>query len=328
MRYIIIGMTLCLLLPATVQADTTVTIFNDHHIHFTPDDPSRYDTELVTSDDNGRVATRTISLPEIDGPTRITAQLVIKPIPMDELVVYDKWDRAGHVSLRVDDTPLELIKFITAYGGRTEYEVDLSHLAPLLTGPVIIDAFIDTWVSPAWQVDLTLTHAADSTAVNPDWAMPVLYEQSFTAETEADGGTAAEIEIPDGLDRVYLHYLVSGHCTDGRGADEFISKDNVLLVNGRVVYRYQPWRDDCGEFRAINPYTRRWSDGTWSSDYSRSGWCPGDIVEPLVLNLTDHLPGNESHEIRLQIENVRPVDTSDHRGYWRTSAYLTGYSTP
>lgn len=310
---------------STVTANTTVTIFDDNHVHFSPDDPSQYDTEFVTAEDNGRVASRTIALPNFDGPTRITGHLIIKPIPKDELVVHDKWDRAGNISLRVNDTPVELIKFVTAYGGRTEYEVDLTHFSPLLTGPVIIDGFIDTWVTPAWQIDLELTYKSDTTAVNPIWVMPVLYEQSFTAETEADGGISAEIEIPDGLESVWLHYLVSGHCTDGRGADEFVSKDNVLSINSTVVYRYQPWRDDCEEFRAINPYTRRWSDGMWSSDYSRSGWCPGDLIEPLSLNLTDHLPGRQTHDIRLQIEDVRPVDSSDHRGYWRTSAYLLGY---
>ena len=312
-------------LPLAAAGDTTVTVFDDNYIHFTPDDPTRYDTEDVAADDNGRVASHSLTLPEISGPTRITAHLVIKPIPQDELVVHDKWDRAGNVTVRVDGLPLELVKFVTAYGGRTEFDVDLTHLAPVLTGPVIIDAFIDTWVTPAWQVDLDLHYQTDTTVANPLWATPLFYDQSFTTATEADGGIEAAVEIPAGLSKVLLHYLVSGHCTDGRGADEFVSKDNVLSVDGTVVYRYQPWRDDCIEFRAINPYTRRWSDGTWSSDYSRSGWCPGDIIEPLSLNLSDHLPGEQQHRVGLQIEDVRPADTADHRGYWRVSAYLIGY---
>ena len=47
----------------------------------------------------------------------------------------------------------------------------------------------------------------------------------------------------------------------------------VLAVDGVVVARFHPWRDDCLEFRDRNPYCARWTDGSWSSDYSRSGWC-------------------------------------------------------
>jgi hypothetical protein len=96
-------------------------------------------------------------------------------------------------------------------------------------------------------------------------------------------------------------------------------------VDGRVVYRYRPWRDDCRELRAINPYCRRWSDGSWSCDYDRSGWCPGDRARPLELDLTDHLSAGE-HQLEVQIENVRPRDEAGHFGYWRVSAQLIGYS--
>ena len=55
-----------------------------------------------------------------------------------------------------------------------------------------------------------------------------------------------------------------------------------------------------------------------------SGWCPGDMVEPLVLNLSDHLtPGD--HGVHVQIDDVRPKDDDGHFGYWRVSAYLVGY---
>ena len=121
-----------------------------------------------------------------------------------------------------------------------------------------------------------------------------------------------------------MNYLVSGHCTDGRGADEFEQKDNVIYIDGHVVYRFRPWRDDCRQFREVNPYCRRWSNGWWSSDFSRSGWCPGDFVAPVELDLTDHLtPGR--HTIRFVIENMRPVDEDGNYGYWRVSSHLVGW---
>jgi len=44
----------------------------------------------------------------------------------------------------------------------------------------------------------------------------------------------------NGTERVAMHYLVSGHCTDGRDADEFVTKDNVISINGREVSRLRP----------------------------------------------------------------------------------------
>jgi hypothetical protein len=281
-------------------------------------------TGKTRTEDNGRIIARTITLPPSDSTRRLLAHLVINPIPKDEIEVHDRWDRAGDVRLSLPGKPdLELIKFITAYGGRTEYRVDVTHLSPVLQGEVTIKAFIDTWVSPAWTVDFTLEYSADSLEQVTRWVEPVLFESSYTREAQGDTGILVNIDVPTGQRRVILHYYVSGHCTDGTDADEFVKKDNVISVDGVVVYRYQPWRDDCRNFREINPYTRRWSDGYWSSDYSRSGWCPGDFVKPLELDLTDHLtPG--PHAIRFTIENVRPKNEKGDHGYWRVSGAVLG----
>ncbi len=323
-------MTFALLCYRGAQADSTtetaqsVVVFSDNMIHFTPDDTSKYDSDSVISRDRGRVMARRVNLPHFNGPVSITGHLVIKPIPKDELEMYDRWDRAGNIRLEIPGAPdIELIKFMTAYGGRTEYEVDLSYLATLLAGERVIKGFIDTWVTPAWKVDLTLTYSPDTTAINADWAHGLMFVESYTSDTPGVKGTEVEVEIPPDLKRVLVHYYVSGHCTDGRDADEFVQKDNVIYVDGVAVYRYRPWRDDCRQFRAINPYCRRWTDGSWSCDYSRSGWCPGDIVKPLELDLSDHLTAGK-HAIKFVVENVRPKDADGHYGYWRISSQLLG----
>ncbi len=310
--------------PESPAALDRVEIFDNDPIHFNMDDPTGEARSTVTVLDNGREIRTRADLPQFDQPVRIMAHLTVKPVPKDHLSVHDKWDRAGSIRLVSDGRPdLELVKFVTAYGGRTEWSVDVSHLKPLLETTVEIAAFIDTWVSPAWHVDFSLEYLVDSSQPTIDWVEPLYLEDSFDRTTCADSGLTRHFVIPEGQQRVLLYYLVSGHCTDGRGADEFVKKDNVISVDGRVVYRYQPWRDDCRRFREINPYTKRWSDGYWSSDYSRSGWCPGDIVPPLTLDLTDHLtPGG--HTINLMIEDIRPRGGSDHLGYWRVSSYLVG----
>lgn len=276
--------------------------------------------------DNGRVAETTVALPDFGPATAVTAHVTIMPVPKDEVSVHDPWDRAGNIRLVCNDGPdIEIIKFVTAYGGATTHSADVTHLAPLLRGERTFRAFIDTWTDPGWTVSFELEFVRDASAVPPSWAMPLVYEESVTEELMRPGPIETTMEVPDATERVLLDYLVSGHCTDGTDADEFVSKDNVIYVDGVVVYRFRPWRDDCDELRARNPYTRRWSNGVWSSDYSRSGWCPGDAVEPLTLDLTDHL-GPGRHTVSFAVENVRPKDENGHFGYWRVSAHAYGWT--
>jgi hypothetical protein len=308
-------------------APLTIVVFDSAAVHFLPADPARYATAEVRCEEDGRVLVTEATLPAFHSlPHQIIAHVTLMPIPMDEQSVCDPWDRAGNIRLSREGHPdLEVVKFVTAYGGETTFDVDVSQLAPLLSGRCRFKAFVDTWLSPAWHFSFALEYRpAPGPLTLPAWVMPVAYAQALTRDVNDSGGIQASVEIPSGLGRVLLYYLVSGHCTDGRDADEFQTKDNVLRVDDRVVYRYRPWRDDCRSFRDLNPYCRRWSDGSWSCDYDRSGWCPGDVVAPLVLDLSDPLtPG--PHRLRFEIEDIRPRDENGAHGYWRLSAYLVGY---
>ena len=312
--------------PDVVIADAvTVGIFADQGIHYSETEPLRYASTTVTIADQGRVISRTVDLPDFASPVRIYAHVSTKPVPQDAQSVYDKWDRAGNVRLVVPGAPdLEIVKFITAYGGVSTHCVDVSHLAPLLRGACTFRGFVDTWVSPAWLIDLSLEFVELDKGINPDWVQSVIYEENVTHARLERGPITTAVMIPENAGSIYLNYLVSGHCTDGTAADEFVSKENVIYVDGQEIYRFKPWRDDCDQFRAMNPFCRHWPDGTWSSDYSRSGWCPSDKVRPIQIDLSKFLdPGQ--HILSFDIEGIRPVGPDDHYGYWRVSAYLLGW---
>jgi len=318
------------LFPATPAGDpatatSTIQVFRNDVIHFTPDDPGRYNTAEVVGTERGRVIVRSLDVRPPEAPCRILARVETRPIPTGSGGVFDRWDRAGDVRLAVPGAPdVEIVKFVTAYGGTTSHEVDVTDLAPLLRGRCTFKGFVDTWASPGWRMDFSLRFVPDPEARAPVWVQPVLYEESLTAESMAAGPVTVPVEVPPGLGRVTLRYLVSGHCTDGIDADEFVSKTNAISVDGAGVYRFKPWRDDCRRFRGANLYTHHWPDGTWSSDYSRSGWCPGDVVSPVTVDLGRPLAAGE-HVLGFRVEGVRPKNGNGDFGYWRISAVVEGW---
>ena len=300
-------------------ATTTITLFDNVTVHFTPDDSTRYDSPFASARDNGRIMSTYREFPAHTGPKTITARILVEPIRKDIRNVVDRWDRAGSVRLiRPGMAPVEMIRFMTAYGGVIEHEVDVSDLAPLLHGHCEFEVFIDTWVTPAWTVSLDLIMTPRNISLAPT-SVTGLWLPKDGLVTDAPE-VSENITIPADTKRIVMSSLVSGHCTDGRDADEFITKDNVILVDGIEVHRWRPWRDDCGEFRAVNPYCARWADGSWSSDYSRSNWCPGDVVDPHEVDLSKWLTAGD-HVVTYRIENIRPEDESGH-GYWRLASRL------
>jgi len=310
------------------SAPEVTHIFSDVTLHFTPDDSTRHDTPFATARDNGRMMTTYAELPARTGSGRLLVRLALRPIPKDMRNVHDRWDRAGWVRLvPAEGPPVELVRFMTSYGGATTHEVDVTHLAPLLRGHCRFEVFIDTWVSPAWHVDVDLVATVDPGAgvVVPTWARGAVFPAGGLNAEHPE--ITARIVIPPGLRRVEVALISTGHCTDGRDADEFISKDNVLLIDGAEVHRWRPWRDDCGELRHLNPYCARWSDGSWSSDYSRSGWCPGDVTRASLVDLGPWLDPGE-HTLTWRVEDIRPAladDPEGHHGYWRVSAAVVGW---
>lgn len=212
---------------------------------------------------------------------------------------------------------IELMRFVTPFGGPATFTADLTAFAPLLSGETSLRVWISTWKQPAWKVTLKLDYTADGVGYRrPEWAMPV-----FNGEVTADKHTLRSvIDVPEGLSRPRLHLLSTGHATDGAGGDEFISRSHVLRVDGVEVARWRPWTEAGGPLRSANPTSGRMDiDGRqlWASDLDRSGWHPGLIVDPLHIPLPELLAGR--HTIELEIVNIRPKDQSGY-GYWRVSA--------
>ena len=103
-----------------------------------------------------------------------------------------------------------------------------------------------------------------------------------------------------------LRYISTGHGGWGEG-DEFIPKQNTILIDGKPAFTYTPWRQDCGCYRDLNPVSGNFWNGLSSSDFSRSGWCPGTATQPVYFDMTPWADGEE-HTLTVAIPQGKPVE--------------------
>ena len=112
------------------------------------------------------------------------------------------------------------------------------------------------------------------------WTMPLFNTLNVMEMSGQEYGTMFEndslsmtVTIPEGVKNIRMRYITTGHGGWG-GGDEFNQKMNTVLLDGSVLFQFNPWRSDCATFRKYNPASGNFWNGVTSSDGSRSGWCP------------------------------------------------------
>lgn len=318
---------------ASAQAppDVIVPVFDEAVIEYDSSlaDGSTRDELRVYKE--GRVIETTVNLPPPPAnqrdAQRILATLIVDPVIVQEggkIRPGDPWTRLGSLTLvqkSSDQTPveLELMRFITGFGGQGTFTQDLTALAPLLQGETTIRLFISTYKKPAWKVTLTFSYTTEGAGYRrPVWSVPLFNDDSVTSE---ENRLQASIEVPAGLARPRLRLISTGHASDGTGGDEFVTRTHVLRIDGKEVARWRPWTENAGELRRANPMSGRMLiDGRelWSSDLDRSGWRCGEVVQPLFMPVAELAPG--THTIEVEILGIRSKDQFGNHGYWRVSA--------
>ena len=103
-----------------------------------------------------------------------------------------------------------------------------------------------------------------------------------------------------------LRYISTGHGGWGEG-DEFVPKTNTILIDGKPAFTHTPWRQDCGCYRDLNPVSGNFWNGLSSSDFSRSGWCPGTATQPVYFDMSPWADGKE-HTLTVAIPQGKPVE--------------------
>lgn len=224
------------------------------------------------------------------------------------------------------------------------WQQDITHLYPMLENEAYVGIFIDTWTPEGYlaNVELDVKESEITCDAMPKRQITPLVNTVYYIGQEypdifSRRPLIADFTLPVDAKNVQLKYIVTGHGGHS-GGDEFTPNQNILSIDGKEVYSFLPWRDDCASFRRFNPATGVWlikrlasyiSDTGYrekqveeplaSSDLSRSNWCPGSDVFPETVELGDLKAGQ--HTFTIDIPKAQPVN-GDELNHWLVSAYL------
>lgn len=238
----------------------------------------------------------------------------------------DPWDRLGYLKLlhetgkvfpdgQPEIIPYEIARIVTPYditgGTRPDsciWVLDVSDYEPLLHGEVTLRNYIESWMGndQGWLVTIDFAFIEGV----PDlW--PISIENLWGNYRAVYGDPDRPIEdytmplvvdIHPLADAVKVRLISTGH---GQGnttnCAEFCAKRHYIITNGDE-WSERIWRDDC-EFNTCSP-----QGGTWT--YDRAGWCPGDKVTPLDVDITASVtpgsPANIDYNIQDYVNQCRP----------------------
>ncbi|HEY3371592.1 MAG TPA: PNGase F N-terminal domain-containing protein [Prolixibacteraceae bacterium] len=224
---------------------------------------------------------------------------------------------------------------VTVYGQQWEdstlYKQEVTDLLPLLQGERWIGLFIGNYDKGGHRASLKLKYYPGSRELSEKpnkkyWTMPLFNTLNVMEMSGQEYGTMfendslpVEFTIPEGVKNIRMRYITTGH-GGWDGGDEFNQKMNTVLIDGAILFQYTPWRSDCATFRKFNPASGNSWNGLTSSDYSRSGWCPGTATNPLYFPLENIKPGK--HILRVSI----PLGKSEGGSFssWNVSGILMG----
>lgn len=237
---------------------------------------------------------------------------------------------------------LELMRFFTPFGVKhfnnlelknkvwqdsVYYRQDISELTPALDEKEVwIGMNIGNYDNGGHKVSLNITiHPGGENKAQDKWLLPLfntnnvmeMAGQQYATMFNTEKGLELTFEVPEGNNNYRLRYITTGHGGWGNG-DEFVPKRNTILVDGKEIFAFIPWRTDCGSYRLSNPASGNFNDGLSSSDLSRSNWCPGTVTPPVYIELGKLSPGK--HSMQIKIPQGAPEGTSFSS--WNVSGVL------
>ncbi len=249
----------------------------------------------------------------------------------------------GIVATSTYEPLTELMRFFTPFGikqynhielknktweDQVAYRQEITDVLQQYAGQEVwIGAFIGNYDKGGHKITMNITLHSEDLPYKPTKLFPLFNTTNIMEMAGQDYGTMFDVEkgletkitLLQPLKKAKIRYITTGHGGWENG-DEFVPKKNTILINGKEVFQFTPWRQDCGSYRLYNPASGNFPNGLSSSDYSRANWCPGMVTSPTYIDLGD-LPAGE-YTIQVKIPQGKPEGGSFSA--WNVSGILIG----
>ncbi|MBZ4187312.1 PNGase F N-terminal domain-containing protein [Niabella beijingensis] len=237
--------------------------------------------------------------------------------------------------------PIELMRFFTPFGIKqynhirlkdkqweeaVPYRQDITDFAAALSNrEVWIGVFIGNYDRGGHRINATITLHRGGPDQPQQHIIPLfntlnimeMAGQEYATMFDNEKGLVVHFRLDTPLRNARLLYTTTGHGGWGNG-DEFVPRQNTILLNNKIIFNIIPWRQDCGTYRLYNPASGNFNNGLSSSDLSRSNWCPGTVTNPFRIDL-----GNlEAGEYTLQVKIPQGPPEGSSFSAWNVSGTL------
>ncbi len=219
----------------------------------------------------------------------------------------------------------ELARMITPYGyyyshtWTNPYRFDITDFSSLLHDSVQIEVFYSGWTD-----GFTATCDFEMISGIPDhkpYKAIDLWSGTFPYGSPGNPISNYLTKYPAHIDTAAhgtrLRILQTGHGEDGNNCTEFCANLQYVTVNGNLVYNPMVWRTDCG----LNALLHQ--SGTWL--YDRANWCPGDLVNPYLDDLTPYVTRGGTDTLQIA---MAPYTTPNGGSVYIFGTSLIYYGAP
>ena len=233
-------------------------------------------------------------------------------------VGYDHWDKKGTIGLYVPDggddwegERFEVFRFITPFRRGWTWYMDVTDLLPLFKDARVFDAHIGTYMK-GWLVSFDLDFYPGALERTPIKVVNLWNGDAEIGNPERphfEFYQSRGVKVPAETTHARVRATVTGHgmFPNSKNAGEFMPIWRTLTIRsepneGDVLeqdYITQSARDHLWKTDVyLNPC--RPQGGTWKFD--RSGWAPGDKVEPWIVDVQPEFLFGEGITITYELD--------------------------
>ena len=284
-----------------------------------------FDQERHNYGGYGQSHTRTVYMPEnLDAYSEIYVNIDLN-CPTGGC---DPWDQPAKLMINKDGENYEIARYITPFGVACGgWTWDITDFRSLLVNEVDWVSYVQVWGASGWLVSVEL-ELVEGTPAYPYTKVVKLWNEDNWVYGDPDISydfPAKDVMIEPETVAAKIRMNMTGH---GQGntlnAAEFSEFTHHIWIDGEETFEQHLWKTDCAQ-NSCSP-----QNGTYL--YSRSGWCPGQDVQPWEWDMNGHFTPGESVNLDFVLADYTNLLNTGYNGsshtepHYRCHAYLIQYS--